>query len=901
MCTPVIKILSINIQGLTSKLPILQDLLSRYQPDIACVQETKTSEHHRLNLPNYKHYLSPSERGHAQGISTYVKKPLKHSHIKTTAKDKTESQTIQIVTQHGKINVSNFYQSPSTNLNTSHIRRITRLAGQHLIIGDFNSPSSILGSNRDSQSGKLLYNLLNRSNLICHLPDKPTRGHNFLDLALGLGITANVDITTLPATASDHRPILCELRVGASTIPPNTTNSQKTNWFKAARLIARSTGWDELTTRKDIDAAVDNVQRSITDATAATTPKPRHCPTKLDPLPIETHILRRRMQQLSRTQNRSAAHKRAFKTARTEFHKALSSFRNQQWEKTLAEDASTPGHIRLWKRIKSMKQQQQDIPDLKTPSGLTASTSLAKAEALAERYDTVHSMTDNLGHPRDVIIADEELTAYMSSTAPIPLKKVTPQEIKLLISKTKNRKAPGRDGISNLALKHLPPPAIERLTDIFNACLRISYFPAVWKQAHIRPIPKPGKDLSLPASHRPISLLSGLGKILEKCISHRITQHLDANDLFNPNQFGFRRGHSTVHALAKLSDRIAVNINLNKCTGATLLDASEAFPTMNHRLLLQKMTKLKFPPNLITLVKNYLSKRPFRVLVEDQMSIPRTMANGTPQGSVLGPLLFLIYVNDIKDTVKDLIIYADDTTPISESINPRKLVDYMQIQLTKTVDYMDKNKILVNAAKTQAIIFTRKRKKGRHSSRKAARNRYSNLKIDNAQIEWSSSVKLLGVYLDKSLRFTTHLQKTLQKAAAACKHLQRFWRAKALSTNIKVRLYTMYVRPILTYASPAWTSKLSASNIKRLQAVQTKCLRTALGKPASITKMNESAGIPALPDFIQQQNDNFFRKLRTLPAHLSAIGNLQAKQIYQGKRQRVRLANAPIQTNNASR
>lgn len=136
--------------------------------------------------------------------------------------------------------------------------------------------------------------------------------------------------------------------------------------------------------------------------------------------------------------------------------------------------------------------------------------------------------------------------------------------------------------------------------------LRISYFPNAWKLANIKPIPKPGKDLRMPANHRPISLLSALGKIFERCINSRLTNYLEDHELLNPNQFGFRAQHSTTHALATFTDFAAHQINKGRVAAAALLDATEAFPTINHTLLFEKMCKLRFPPSLINLTRSYL-------------------------------------------------------------------------------------------------------------------------------------------------------------------------------------------------------------------------------------------------------------------------------------------------------
>lgn len=772
-------------------------------------------------------------------------------------------------------------------LNKTLIKNILRKRGQHLLIGDFNSPSSIYASKTDSQNGKLLEDLLDKSNLIPHLPDKPTRLGNYLDIALTLGVAADLELLTLPRTCSDHNPIMCTLNSRPQYLAPPPPPSAKIKWNKVQEHISAHMGDGDLITTKQIDQAIMNLTQAITEGIKQNSAKARHAPAKLDPLPQKTHILRLQMQRLSKLRHRSRLLMQAYMHTKRLFQKQLNNLRNERWTKILEEDERSPNHQALWKRIKSLKAQNLEIPELTKPDGTKASSELQKAEALAERYAYVHNMTTHLGKPEDIPRARETIATYLRETRPVHLSKVTDEEVKNYFKTSRIRKAPGKDSISNAALRKLPDDAISRITEIFNACLRISYFPSLWKEASIKPIPKPGKNLTLPASHRPISLLSGLGKTFEKCINKRLLKHLEENSLLSQNQFGFRRHHSTTQALTKFMDQIAKNINRKRLTGASLLDASEAFPTLSHPLLYEKMAKYKFPPNLIKLTMNYLTNRTFTVTVGETTSSPRTMDNGTPQGSVLGPLLFIIYINDLQEVTTKTIVYADDTTLIQDSWSAKKLPQYMQRQLTDTANYMDKNKILINAAKTQVIVFTRRRRKPT-----------TELQINNTRIPYVTKAKLLGVTIDQSLRMTEHVNELKRKTAIAIKVLRPFWAKQSpLTSQTKVRLYTTYIRPILTYAAPAWISKLNKTKLKNLQVIQNKCLRTALNLRWVNTKtLHETAGIPTLIDHLKDLHKNFFEKTATLEEpHLRDIAETnEAALAYQGRKRRVKLAHEPI-------
>lgn len=210
----------------------------------------------------------------------------------------------------------------------------------------------------------------------------------------------------------------------------------------------------------------------------------------------------------------------------------------------------------------------------------------------------------------------------------------------------------------------MPQKCIVLLTKIFNACLFLGYFPSCWKLAKVIGLKKSGKDETIPSNYRPISLLPSLGKLLERLIRDRLlkyTKHID-------EQFGFRQSHSTIQQLARVTQHIAHNLNLNTPTGMFLLDIEKAFDTVWHNGLLHKLIKNNVPLDLVKLVQSYLSNRKFRVHMQNSTSDYYNVPAGVPQGSVLGPILFIVYINDIpKQPHTQLACFADDTASLASS------------------------------------------------------------------------------------------------------------------------------------------------------------------------------------------------------------------------------------------
>jgi len=219
-----------------------------------------------------------------------------------------------------------------------------------------------------------------------------------------------------------------------------------------------------------------------------------------------------------------------------------------------------------------------------------------------------------------------------------------------------------------------------------------------------------------------------LSKILERIIHARIVDFLTEHQLLNPQQFGFRTGHATTHQILRLTEYITESFNLNQYAGAILLDATAAFDTVWTNGLLYKLTMLNFPTGIVRLLKSYLEQRTFHVSVHAARSSTKNVANGTPQGSILGPVLFLLYVNDIPKIGRPLIAqYADDTAAFFRASDLPTLTHHLQRTLDELLTYFHRWRIKINPLKTEAVLFTHR------STRAAPQHR---LYIEHQPLEW---------------------------------------------------------------------------------------------------------------------------------------------------------------------
>ncbi|GFT99336.1 RNA-directed DNA polymerase from mobile element jockey [Trichonephila clavipes] len=289
-------------------------------------------------------------------------------------------------------------------------------------------------------------------------------------------------------------------------------------------------------------------------------------------------------------------------------------------------------------------------------------------------------------------------------TAPL----TAPEEVMNIIN-LNNKKAPGKDGIKNIALKSLPLNAITYIIKIFNRSLQFNYFPKEWKHAQITVLPKPKKDTKFAENYRPISLLSCLGKIYEKIILTRIIDHCDRNYIIPDFQHGFRKETSTQHQLLRVTNKIINGFNTKSYTVGIFLDVKKAFDRMWHDGLIYKMIKLKFPNYLVKIIHNYLDNRTFNVKINSISSSIRNIAAGTPQGSILSPALYNIFTSDFPTTPSvSVCLFADDAAILCNSITADQAVRTSQSYLSQLETWLIKWRIAINTDKTNAIIFQKK-------------------------------------------------------------------------------------------------------------------------------------------------------------------------------------------------
>ena len=306
---------------------------------------------------------------------------------------------------------------------------------------------------------------------------------------------------------------------------------------------------------------------------------------------------------------------------------------------------------------------------------------------------------------------------------------------------------------------------ISHLTCIINTSITTGKFPAAWKYALVVPLYKKG-DPNCVSNYRPISLLPIISKILEKILANQLTHYVESNKLLSDSQHGFRPKLSTETALTVITDKLYDNIDNKKISLLTLCDLSKAFHSVDHKILLHKCARLNIDAFWFS---SYFSNRILSVRLEHNVSTIQTVNYGVPQGSILGPILFGIYVNDLAEHVNCFLVqYADDTQFLHSSTpnNINTLIKYTEDTLIKCKHYFLNNGLMLNSAKTQCTFIGNRQLLSRIPPN-------TTINFNGDIIYPSSCVKNLGVYMDRYMVFDVHVNELIKKVNGILMYINR--------------------------------------------------------------------------------------------------------------------------------
>ena len=357
------------------------------------------------------------------------------------------------------------------------------------------------------------------------------------------------------------------------------------------------------------------------------------------------------------------------------------------------------------------------------------------------------------------------------------------------------------------------------LCKLFNKCIREGYFPKELKIAKVIPLFKNKGDISDIGNYRPISMLSAFSKVFEKVLHKSIVDHLDKYDILNDSQYGFRKKRSTLHALLNATENIYEALDSKLHTLGIFIDFSRAFDTIDHELLLKKLSHYGIRGNILNILRSYLTNRKQYVSYGGIDSTLLNIVCGVPQGSVLGPLLFIIFINDITSISNEasFILFADDLNLFITHTCRTTLYRHANQILYNLYKYCVANRLILNFSKCCFIEFGHKEV-----------NNDIFLGILNNRFKKVDSCKFLGVVINRKLNWNAHIDHVISQVSKSCGTLYRV--RLHVPRKILKNIYMALIQPYLIYCISLWGYSLKSATMNKLFVLQKKCVRIITGK-----------------------------------------------------------------------
>jgi hypothetical protein len=768
------------------------------------------------------------------GIMAWVKNSMISVRRRDLESILAEIMWLEIKVGKSKVLIAVCYRQPRGDY-TAHfwegLENALRLAKNQgikdiILTGDFNADRS-----SNETEGRNLEEFLVRHNLYQHM-DKPTRTDpvsgkkTILDL-----IITNHRSTVLntesndPLHLNDHNTISALLQF---KLPKQRAYTRRM-WdyakadFNSFRTVLSTADWESCFQTNDVNTAVTKWNEIFMEAATTTIPNKRVVVRPNDHPWYQGNLrrLKREKNHKFREHSRSdtPATLEAYKKARNDYFIAIRKAQFEYEDKkhqTLATEAGTcpKKWWRLAKELLGMSQCSQ-IPALMV-DGNVITDDRDKAEAFNKSYLDMSVVNDD-GKvlPPAPNVAHDQLEELV----------VTQDDVNKVLLNLKPDKAFGPDEVSPRLLKEARPSILPSLTRLFNMSLFLEVFPTIWKRANVCPIYKKAEDY-FTINYRPVSLLSALAKVFERVVFKYLFSYFQSNFLINMWQSGFIPGSSTVTQMVEMYNAFCQAVSDGKEVRVTFLDISKAFDRVWHKGLLFKLERAGISGKLLNWLKDYLSDRCQRVVINGQYSSWGLVKAGVPQGSVLGPLLFLIYINDIVHVIRhcQIRLFADDTCLFIEVDNPDDAARDMNEDLESLNEWSKEWLIEFSPPKTKEMVISTKREETNHPR----------LFLDDVTVTTVKSHKHLGIILKDDLKWDLQVETMTKKATS------RLSVMKALKFRLDRRsletMYNAFVRPIMEYGDILWdTASETDHQLDELDVIHNNAERIVSGATARCT------------------------------------------------------------------
>lgn len=843
-----LSILQWNAQSLVSHGPQLKQHLSKLDvlPDIICVQETFLWPNCQFKIngyislrqdrANFDPTTNNSRRG---GCAIFVKSNLTYK-AHNLPKLNFEANAVKIFNGNQRaLTIFNVYNRGTASV-VDYKKMIENTEGPLIICGDFNSHHEMWGSRKTDLAGTIIESFIDDADLVVLNNGKATRvnmgnlSYSVLDLTLvtaSLSAKCDWDVYQEDTLGSDHFPVYTQIHFN----PLRTISSRVPRWK------FRSANWNEFSIQCENEITEDLLSTDIEMSNQNLTSKiigiSNKCigksSGKFQPR-VSQFWWNKECEEANRARHKAynkvcrtslPADLETFRKRRAELQRIVRQVKRSSWRSYISTINRNTPLTTIWSKVKRISGSFNRSPIPVLGANGQAVTNQEKSELLAEQFETVSSLENFPAEFQDKV-TDVELEfkavidkAIQDSCSPLD-KPFTLVELLTAIQKGKNT-SPGADDLCYEHFKHMPNSSLEVVKDMINQSWLCGEIPKVWTEAVVIPIPKPGKDASIPSSYRPIALTSNLCKIMERLVSNRLSFHMESNQLLNRIQSGFRKNRSCTDQLIRLQTAAQKAISNQEYMICVFLDIEKAYDMLWRQGLLFKLQSLGVKGRMLKWISSFLSHRTIRVRIGQDLSGVHVIENGTPQGSVISPLLFNIMINDMFDSLPvniDASQFADDGAFWRRFGNLDFVFRSIQSGLDSVYKWCSKWGFKISISKSVAMNFTK---------RKLDHDLF--LTIGEHRINFVSDFKFLGVYFDRKLTWSRHITYLSGKCSKGLNLLKCVsgtkWGADKSSLLL---LYKALILSRLDYGSQVFMNAAKC-HLTKLDRVQSKALRIATG------------------------------------------------------------------------
>lgn len=843
-----LRITTWNCNGLVSRINEIEYFLNDHKIDILLISESHLTRHTHVSVKGYMIYnaVHPSQRPRG-GASIIIKNNIEHQEEEKIENEMFQIACVSVSLKNNKtFKICAIYSPPRHNIKSEHYIEVLKGFQNHFILGgDFNAKNKLWGSRLTTPKGHQLHKACRALKCEIYSGNEPTywpsneqRIPDLIDFFVTKNIPKNFIYieNTAALSSSDHSAVI--MTVSDNFIEketPSFLSNNRTNWQFFKYILSEKIELKiPLRTKDQIDEELTSFINAIQTSAWESTPTTSHTNTTgTYPKEIRDLLSKKRKARKKWQRERTIENKRTLNRLVNELKRITQESKNKAMSRYLGNlTATKETNYNLWKATRQLNQASPTIPPLKNVDG----SWVKKAE---EKVDLFANYFSNIFKPLECR-SDNEETYKLEKCDNQVIKPATIKELENLIAKDLSaKKSPGYDLITTKILKKLPHIAVKKLLFIINACFRLRHVPLEWKVAEVIVIKKSGKPDHEITSYRPISLLPVMSKIFEKLLLKRLRPLLTSRLLIPDHQFGFRNNHSTIQQVHRIVDIAERAIENKLVCSAVFLDVGQAFDKVWHQGLLTKLHN-DLPTEFYEILESYLTNRHFRVKIENNYSKLKPIKAGVPQGSVLGPVLYLLYTRDIPNPPDATIAtFADDTAILTTANSEIEATNKLQAALSDILLWINKWRMNLNENKSIHILFTNKEL------------RYLPLYLNGKVIPFANTAKYLGMTLDTKIKWKEHVKKKNKEIKIKFSELYWMLVDNRISIQNKLLLYNQMIKPIWTYGIQLWGCA-AKNEVEKIQKTQNLILRTIANAPWYIrnTDLHRDLGVRTISEEI---------------------------------------------------